>query len=69
MVWEWLNHHWKGWKWKAWCDVSGHGLLVCDAIQRCGGTKVLWNIGILSHHYSASQPRRPQPESSVPWQP
>jgi len=29
----------------------------------------LWNVGILPQHYAASQPRRPQLESSPPWKP
>jgi hypothetical protein len=29
----------------------------------------LWNIRILPQHYMASQPRRPQLETSQPWKP
>jgi len=31
-----------------------------------GGSKVIRNVGILPRHYTASQPRRPQRESSSP---
>jgi len=31
-----------------------------------GGSKVLQNTGILSQHYLASQPKRPQLKSSLP---
>jgi hypothetical protein len=34
-----------------------------------GGSKVLKNDGILPKHYMASQARRSQLESSLPWQP
>jgi len=29
----------------------------------------LWNYGILPQHYTASQPRRPRPETSPAWKP
>jgi hypothetical protein len=32
-----------------------------------GGSKILRNVGILPHHYTASQPRRARLESSSPW--
>jgi len=31
-----------------------------------GGSMVLQNVGITPHHYMASKPRIPQPESSPP---
>jgi len=31
------------------------------------GSKVLWNVGNLGQHYTASQPRRPWMESSLLW--
>jgi len=32
-----------------------------------GGSMDLWNVGTLLEHYTASQPRRPQRETSPPW--
>jgi hypothetical protein len=40
-------------------NVTSHGLLGCD----------VWNVGILPQHYSVSQPRRLQLESSPPQKP
>jgi len=34
-----------------------------------GGSMGLWNAGILPQHYTASQPRRPQTETSSSWKP
>jgi len=34
-----------------------------------GGSMVLWEVGILSQHYTASEPRRPRLESSPLWEP
>jgi len=33
------------------------------------GSRILWNVGILLQHYTVSQSRRPQHESSLPWIP
>jgi len=40
-------------------------------LLRCedGGCMALWNYGILPQHYTASQPRRPRPETSPAWKP
>jgi hypothetical protein len=32
-----------------------------------GGSRILWNAGILLQHYKVSQSRWPQHESSLPW--
>jgi len=52
-------------------NASSQILLGCGIIECClyGGSKVLWNGGNLPQHYTASQPRRSQLESSLPWKP
>jgi hypothetical protein len=37
--------------------------------QHYGGSKFLWNLGILLQHCTASQPRRPQLKCSPLWKP
>jgi hypothetical protein len=34
-----------------------------------GGSVDLWNVGVIPHHYTASQPRRPGPEILPSWKP
>jgi len=51
------------------CVVMWQGTNICclhlHLVDR--GSKVLPHVGILSHHCMASQPRRPQFESSSLW--
>jgi len=70
---------------KNWCEIWGFhgtedssqgllGLWCCvvlgqDTNLPVGSNKVFQNVGIIPQHYTASQPRRPQLESSPPWKP
>jgi hypothetical protein len=42
-------------------EDSSRGLLGHDTKGKDGGSIILWNVGILPHHYM-SQPTRPHPE-------
>jgi hypothetical protein len=40
-----------------------------DVSEEFATSMVLWNVGILPQHYTASQPSRPRLEPSSPWKP
>jgi len=46
-------------------DVAGYHWLggPWDVVGKDGGSMVLQNVGVLTHYFVVSQPRRPQHES------
>jgi len=51
----------KSWSSGFWCRV------VMWLQPECGGSKVLRNIGVLPHHYTASEPRKSRLKFSSIW--
>jgi len=49
--------------------IRNIGVEVFWVVTPCnaGDSAVLRHVGILPQHYTASQPRRPRLESSLPW--
>jgi len=55
VYWTWLSYH---------IDVRFEIFMTVKIHSEDGGSKIIWNIGILPQHYMASQPSRPCLESS-----
>jgi hypothetical protein len=67
--WLWchvVSHHWR-WRQHGYPTTTLHGVTAQKTGD--GGNMDLWNVGILPQHYTASQPTRPQHESSPPRKP